>query len=253
MGYQEGFTVNGKGVVAVMSDNTITLESYEGITVLRDDLLIGGTKSRFLPLLLNENKNGYVYASPVYGGFQIALSEVAKNVGKKSIIFCAKRKEKHPNTLLASELGSEVVEITPGYLNVVQKRAKDFVNVNSNYQYLEFGANHPIAINSIANTMKTIIKKLGKEPAEIFCAVGSGTLVKGILSGSNNAQVTGIIVGKDFNYEHERLRLIKYPKSFDYSSKYEAPFQCMPNYDLKALELCMQLKKSNDVLFWNVY
>ena len=25
------------------------------------------------------------------------------------------------------------------------------------------------------------------------------------------------------------------------------------SYDLKALEVCLELKKSNDVLFWNVY
>lgn len=254
MGYQERFTVNMKGLVNVMAvTNNITLESYEGITVLRDDLLIGGTKSRFLRLLLDENKKGYVYASPVYGGFQIALSGVAKELGKESMIFCAKRNKKHSNTILASELGSLIVEVEHGYLNVVQKRAKDFVSANSDYQYLEFGANHPDAIRSIADTMKSIISELGSEPSEIFCAVGSGTLVKGILSGSSNAKVTGVVVGKEFNYDHERLNLIKYPKSFDYSSKYKAPFQCMPNYDLKALELCMQLKKSNDVLFWNVY
>ena len=101
--------------------------------------------------------------------------------------------------------------------------------------------------------METITSRLGKEPSEIYCAVGSGTLVKGILKGTKTAIVTGVVVGKEFNLIHDRLKLIKYPKGFDYLSKYKAPFQSMPNYDLKALEVCMQLKKSNDVLFWNVY
>jgi hypothetical protein len=236
-----------------MKSNNITLDNYKGITVLRDDLLIGGTKSRFLHLLLDKNKDGYVYASPVYGGFQIALSGVAKSIDKESIIFCAGRSKKHYNTIKASELGSTVVEIRPGYLSVVQKRAKDFVKDNPNYQYLEFGANYPDAITQIAKTMVDIINELGKEPSEIYCAVGSGTLVKGILAGTTSAKVTGVMVGKEFNYQHERLRLIKYPKGFDYISKYKVPFQSMPNYDLKALEVCMQLKRSNDVLFWNVY
>jgi len=236
-----------------MKSNNITLDSYKGITVLRDDLLIGGTKSRFLHLLLDPNKDGYVYASPVYGGFQIALSGVAKDLDKSAVIFTPGRKIKHYNTLKAANLGGVIKEIKPGYLSVIQKRAKDFVKDNPNFQYLEFGANYPDAIRLISATMKTITSRLGKEPSEIYCAVGSGTLVKGILKGTKTAIVTGVVVGKEFNLIHDRLKLIKYPKGFDYLSKYKAPFQSMPNYDLKALEVCMQLKKSNDVLFWNVY
>jgi len=236
-----------------MKSNNITLDIYKNITVLRDDLLVGGTKSRFLHLLLDPHKEGYVYASPVYGGFQIALSGVANNINKKAIIFTPERKKRHYNTLKASDQGGTIIEVRPGYLSVIQKRAKDFVASYPEYQYLEFGANYPDAIRLIAGTMQSITNDLGKEPSEVYCAVGSGTLVKGILAGTTKAKVTGVVVGKEFNYEHERLRLIKYPKGFDYLSKYKAPFQSMPNYDLKALEVCMELKKSNDVLFWNVY
>ena len=78
-----------------MKSNNITLDIYKNITVLRDDLLVGGTKSRFLHLLLDPHKEGYVYASPVYGGFQIALSGVANNINKKAIIFTPERKKRH--------------------------------------------------------------------------------------------------------------------------------------------------------------
>ena len=52
--------------------------------MLRDDLLLGGTKSRFIEKLLNKEKDGYVYASPVYGGFQIALAGVCKKINKQA-------------------------------------------------------------------------------------------------------------------------------------------------------------------------
>ena len=236
-----------------MKTNNITLDIYKNITVLRDDLLVGGTKSRFLHLLLDPKKKGYVYASPVYGGFQIALSSVATSMKKQAIIFTPERKKPHYNTLKAADQGAEIIEIRPGHLRVINKRAKDFVASYPEYQYLKFGANYPDAIRLIAGTMQSITNDLGKEPSEVYCAVGSGTLVKGILAGTTKAKVTGVVVGKEFAYEHERLRLIKYPKGFDYLSKYKAPFQSMPNYDLKALEVCLELKKSNDVLFWNVY
>ena len=231
----------------------IELNFYNGIAVLRDDKLIGGTKSRFLKSLLDETKDGYVYATPVFGGFQIALSEVATSMGKRAILFTPERKKRHYNTIKCAQAGGVLFEVKPGYLSVLQKRAKDFIKHNPDYQYIEFGANYEIAIDSIAKTMRKVSDELGKEPKEIYCAVGSGTLVKGILKGTDQAEVTGVVVGKEFNFKHERLRLIKYPKPFDKVSNYKAPFQSMPNYDLKALEVCMQLKKHNETLFWNVY
>lgn len=54
------------------------LEQHEGITVLRDDKIEGGTKARFLATLLDPTKQGHVYATPAPGGFQVALAATAK-------------------------------------------------------------------------------------------------------------------------------------------------------------------------------
>ena len=51
----------------------ITIEQHKGVNVLREDLLVGGTKSILMPSIIGESQE-YVNASPVYGGFQIALS-----------------------------------------------------------------------------------------------------------------------------------------------------------------------------------
>ena len=48
----------------------ITIEKHKGVNVLRDDLLTGGTKSILMPSIIGDDLE-YVYASPVYGGFQI--------------------------------------------------------------------------------------------------------------------------------------------------------------------------------------
>ena len=231
----------------------INIDEYKNIKILRDDKLLGGTKSRFIEKILDKQKIGYVYATPVYGSFQIALAGVCKKLNKECIIFCAGRKKKHAHTLEVEKMGGVVNESLKGYLNVIQSKAKKFVLENPSYQYIEFGGNYDFGINIISQTMKKIIKKLEKEPDEIYCAVGSGTLVKGILKGTENAKITGVVVGKDFNFQHERLNLIKYPKKFENISRCKVPFQCMPNYDLKAFEICLENFNNNDVLFWNVY
>jgi threonine dehydratase len=100
--------------------------------------------------------------------------------------------------------------------------------------------------------MRQIINQLGKEPDEIWCAIGSGTLVDSILLATETAKIYGVQVGAEYTGKHERLTVLKYPKSFDKLSKFVAGFPSMPNYDLKAFELCIKHKHSKDVLFWNV-
>lgn len=228
----------------------IKIEQHKGVNVLRDDLLTGGTKSILMPSIIGDDLE-YVYASPVYGGFQIALSAYCQSVNKKATIFCAKRKEMHPNTLKCIEYGAKVVEVPYGYLTVVEKHAKDYCLLTG-AKKLKFGANEPENKILIGNRMRNVISQLGNEPDEIWCAIGSGTLVDSILLATETAKIYGVQVGAEYTNTHERLTVLKYPKSFDKLSKFNEGFPSMPNYDLKAFELCIKHKQSKNVLFWNV-
>lgn len=231
----------------------INIEKHNHINVLRDDLLQGGTKSILLQSLIDLKQNEYVYASPVYGGFQIALSIYCKKHNIKCTIFCAKRKIKHRNTIECINNDANIIEIPCGYLSVIEKRAREYCKTND-AKKIKFGANTMESKILIADRMKKVIEVLGKEPDEIWCAVGSGTLLEGILLGTKNAEINGVIVGKEYKNNHPRvLRLIKYPKSFDKESKFKAPFPSMENYDLKAFEYCYKYSSLvKDTLFWNV-
>jgi len=234
----------------------ITIQKHYGINILRDDLLEGGTKSILFEGIEKQYPHitEYVYASPVYGGFQIALSAYCKKKGLKATIFCAKRAKKHPNTLKCIEYGANIIEVYPGYLSVVEKRARDYCEQKSHVHKFVFGANTPENIHIISERAKKIFHQLGSEPDEIWVAVGSGTLVKGILQAVNNSKVYGVIVGADFEYKHPNLTLIKYPQPFEKESSLEVDFPSMPNYDRKALELCLSQKPifTSNILFWNV-
>jgi len=237
----------------------IKIEKHNGIHVLRDDLLMGGTKSILLSTLDEPNITEYVYASPVYGGFQIALSMYCKSVNKTATIFCAKRKIKHSNTFKCIYYGANIIEVDYGYLSVIEKHAREYSNGKSNIKKIVFGSKTEDNISLLATRTKNVIQVLGREPEEIWVAVGSGTLISGILRAvSNNVKVVGVQVGAEFipEKEYNNLTIIKYPKPFDKESKIKPDFPSMPNYDLKAYELCIANNKvipnNKMVLFWNV-
>ena len=230
----------------------MTIENHNGITVLRDDLLPGGTKSTFIGSLLNPGKDFYVYASPVYGGFQIALAHYCRSIGKQAVIFCAKRKEPYTNTLMAKAAGAIVYQVPNGYLSNCTAKAKVFCEKN-NAQLLSFGANYPEAIAAIADRMRSVSLSLGYEPSKIYCAVGSGTLLKGLIQGTETARIVGVLVGAEYSEAvPDRVTLIRYPKRFAFESKAVAPFPSCANYDRKAWEYCMKEHVKDKVLFWNV-
>lgn len=235
----------------------ITIEKYKNINVLRDDLLPGGTKSIIAYDIIKKNKNKkeFVYASPVYGGFQIALSIYCKMLGKKATIFCARHKIKHKNTLLCEKYGAKIIEIFPGYLNVIEKRASDYCNLSDDRMLINFGAYSDNSLKLIEKRVLTLLKKLKEEPDEIWVAVGSGTLITGILNATNKTHIYGVQVGAEFKLDNPRVSIIKYPKPFQYESKFETPFPSMGNYDKKAYEMLIKNRgynSSKNILFWNV-
>lgn len=237
-----------------MNKSKITLEKYEGVTVLRDDLLPGGTKSVLLEHILNPEAPFYVYASPVYGGFQIALAEYA---GPKAHIFCARRNDLHPNTQKVIKAGGVIHEVYPGYLSVVEARAWEWVK-RYDAQLIDFGAKSAASLNILTRRVKEVVAKLGNEPDEIWCAIGSGLLFESILRGTSKARVCGLAVGKDYEYrpfssfDRARAFVYKSDKPFAADCRTIPPFPSMLNYDAKAWEWCLKCKTGKNILFWNV-
>ena len=71
---------------------------------------------------------------------------------------------------------------------------------------------------------------------------------------TEKSKVIVVQVGAEYiNNNNKRLFIIKYDKPFDKPSKYNSPFPSIKNYDLKAWEMSMRYKKTNDVFLWNVY
>jgi hypothetical protein len=232
------------------SKPTIVVDTHEGVHVVRDDLFPGGTKARYIPRLFDGIAE-LVYASPAEGGAQFAMATVAQQLGKRATIFVAKRADPHPRAFQAKALGAQIVQVEPGYLTVVQKRASDYAKA-SGATLAPFGMDVPGASEAIAAAAKLT----GLDPDEVWCAAGSGTLARGLAMAWPKADRHVVQVGRALTRDEVAGAVIHvYPKPFSFALTSGCPFPSDPHYDAKAWAICKakaNLKKGRKVLFWNV-
>lgn len=223
------------------------VREHGGVSVIRDDLFPGGTKARFMPVLF-EGAEEAVYASPAEGGAQTALATVAKDLGKRATIFVAARATLHPRTLEAARLGAKVVPVRPGYLSVVQARAKDYAKT-SGARLVPFGVDLPEAITRLAAAALAT----GLDPDEVWCAAGSGVLARALAQAWPRARCHVVQVGRELAPNEVASATIHvYPRPFSDVAKAISPFPSDPHYDAKAWETMTARRGPGRVVFWNV-
>lgn len=226
---------------------TPIVREHDGVWVIRDDLFPGGTKARFVPVLF-DGADEVVYASPAEGGAQTALATVAKDLSRRATIFVAARAKLHPRTLEAARLGAKVVPVRPGYLSVVQARAKDYAKA-SGARLVPFGVDLPEAITRLAEAALAT----GLDPDEVWCAAGSGVLARALAQAWHRTRRHVVQVGRELEAKDVASATIHiYPRPFSNVAKNSPPFPSDPHYDAKAWETMAARKGSGRVVFWNV-
>jgi hypothetical protein len=220
---------------------------HDGIHVVRDDLIGGGTKARFMVKLFAD-ADEVVYATPAEGGAQSALAWAARVTGKRATLFVAKRADPHPRALMAKALGATVYQVTPGYLNVVQKRAQDYC-AKTGATHAPFGLNTPEAIRTIADAARST----GLDPDEVWCASGSGVLARALAAAFPRARRHVVQVGRALTADDVAGAMIHvHSLAFGQTCRSRAPFPSDPHYDAKAWEIAKARRGAGLVLFWNV-
>ncbi|WP_409721543.1 pyridoxal-phosphate dependent enzyme [Pseudorhodoplanes sp.] len=223
------------------------LAEHDGVLVVRDDLYPGGTKARFIGAFFVDADEA-VYASPAEGGAQTALATVARQLGKRATIFVADRKVLHPRTIEAARLGAKIVRIRPGYMSVVQARARDYC-ARTGARLVPFGVDTPEVIEAIAAAARS----LAIEPDEVWCAAGSGVLARGLARAWPTAWRHVVQVGRELSpAEVTGAAIHVYPAPFGREAKSKPPFPSDPHYDAKAWEFCVAKRGRGNVLMWNV-
>lgn len=222
--------------------NPVIIE-HDGFLVVRDDLLLGGTKRRAIHVLFDEHEE-YVYSSPVYGFAQLALAYAAGDYNKRATIFCAKRKLWHPLTRQAYDLGAQIVEVEHGYLTVVKARAREYSFMHGAIM-LPFGLDTPAFVEELAR----IARKIPIEPKEVWTVVGSGVLSRALQLAWPKAKFFGVRVGAE--PDAGKAEIFTAPEMYHKDAKFPPPFPSCSNYDAKCWSF-LKHHASPGALFWNV-
>lgn len=233
---------------------TPVLEIHQGVTVVRDDLLKVGSKSRFCDKMIGENKQvkEWVYGSSPRVGFgQVSLAWICKTYKKKCTVFIAKGNELHKNTALAKHFGAKIVEVPMGFLKVTEARAREYVAEDPNNRCLvPFG----LADDTVTGSIIKVAQSLDVNPQEVWSVAGSGVLNRGLQLAWPNAKFNMVSVGHKLTTEEiGKANCIIHPLKFAQACKKSdlPPFPSVIEYDAK----CWQFIPKNSgrrTVFWNV-
>lgn len=225
------------------------VEQIDGVYVVRDDLIAGGTKRSFADQLIRGHAE-VVYASPVYGGAQIAIAHAAKENGVLATIFCAKRNNPHPRTLEAHKAGAKVVQVPHGYLSNIKAKARLYCERTGAFM-LPFGLETETAFEAIAQRARLVQEQVG-EIDEVWCVGGSGVLSRGLQRGLDAGSFNVVQIGRKLAPKDVgRARVHEHPLDFSQDARVKPPFPSCSNYDAKGWEYVKRLGRGR-VLFWNV-
>jgi hypothetical protein len=234
------------------------VELVDGIHVVRDDALAGGSKRRFIDVYIARSEaREFIYASPAYGGAQIALAHAARAAARDATVFVAARSELHPRSLEAQAAGARIVQVPHGYLSNVQAKAKAYAAERGDRELLPFGFEIPEATTALSAAAAQVRRELGAFD-EVWCAVGSGMLLRSLMRSGLGATYFGVAIGREAGDAFgSSATIIRHPQPFasDVRPKLRPPFPSCSNYDAKVWQHAKARRVQNwpsRMLFWNV-
>jgi len=225
------------------------IKEHEGIKVVRDDLIDGGTKRRAFYTYVNSTEHDeYVYASPRQGYAQLSLAYACKDLDRKCTVTVPQGK-RYWLTDEAEELGCNIIEVPMGFLTNIQAKAKNYC-LKHKAHLIPFGGDHPIIIEAMRRTALSI----GIRPREVWSVMSSGVLSRGLQGAFPKAKVYGVRIGHNTTKrEQGRAETFKSKYKFQQECKEieRPPFQSSLTYDSKAWTFIKE-HASDGALFWNV-
>tara|TARA_E500000331_G_scaffold206475_2_gene198036 strand:- start:4127 stop:4876 length:750 start_codon:yes stop_codon:yes gene_type:complete len=225
------------------------IKEYDGIQVVRDDLIEGGTKRRaFYTYVKSKDYEEFVYASPRQGYAQLSLAYACKDLGRKATVTVPQGK-RYWLTDAAEELGCNIIEVPMGFLTNIQAKAKKYA-LDNEAHLIPFGGDHPIIIEAMTQTALS----LGVNPTEIWTVMSSGVLSRGLQGAFPKAKVYGVRIGHNTT-DRERGRAETFKSKYKFHQECKElerpPFPSSLTYDSKAWSFIKENANKNS-LFWNV-
>ena len=240
----------------------VVIKKHEDIYVVREDLLEGGSKRRFIDRYVREEiekgAEEFVFGgAPATGYAPMSLTLQAKHYGADATFFMAKRSldNLHEYQKKALEYGANIQWVNMGMLNVTLSRAKKYYEEDTfKRRNFPLGLEDERVIEDIETLAREIREEWKDKFSEIWTVGSSGTLSRGLQKAFPELEVHVISVGhKMSEREIGRAKFYKSPYKFDKPIKpIEAPpFPSAPTYDAKAWPFLKEFAKPN-AMFWNV-
>ena len=240
----------------------VVIKKHEDIYVVREDLLEGGSKRRFIDRYVREEiekgAEEFVFGgAPATGYAPMSLTLQAKHYGADATFFMAKRSldNLHEYQKKALEYGANIQWVNMGMLNVTLSRAKKYYEEDTfKRRNFPLGLEDERVIEDIETLAREIKEEWKDKFSEIWTVGSSGTLSRGLQKAFPELEVHVISVGhKMSEREIGRAKFYKSPYKFDKPIKpIEAPpFPSAPTYDAKAWPFLKEFAKPN-AMFWNV-
>jgi len=232
--------------------------------VIRDDKLPAGTKQRGMIGYLLSKPTGkeFVYAGPVNGYAQVALSYSAKECEKKATLFLRKREPLHPLTERAKLYGGKICQIPDAALANLQIEANNYVKERNQQgvELLAFGGMSYDFIWIMYQQIKRAMEETelkDEPPKRMWCVVGSGTLLTIFHLLFPTTEFLVVQVGKTISpkliecYKIKSGNILSLQKNLKNLCSYFPPYPSVDTYDAKLWQFVLKYGKSGDYI-WNV-
>jgi hypothetical protein len=225
---------------------------HDGFNIVRDDLMVG-SKARFGDYFMSQVKEDtIVYVCPRKGLAGLAVLNLAKRYNKKVVLFMPASKEISDHQACCIERGAIPKFRRIAAMPNLNKMAKEYAEEVGGF-FVPLGLYHPLVVAGVARVADNLTKVYG-EPKEVWCAISTGVLSRGLQIGWPNATFYSIAVARNLKAgELGRSYVVSDPKPFLRNEKEDLlpPFPTVPNYDGKVWKY-MKHKGSKDAWMWNV-
>lgn len=219
------------------------VQDYNGIKVVREDLLEVGSKARAGEFLIaNCKSDTIVYVQPRFGFAGVSLTKLCKMYNKKLVLFMPSSKEISDHQAYCIENGCDVYFHRIAAMPNLNRIAKKWAEENKAF-FIPLGLKHPLVTAMIIKSANNI-----NQPERFWTAFSTGVLNRALQITWPNSEAFGVAVSRNIqDGEKGRANIISHYRSFSQNSLYLPPFPSASNYDAKVWEYL----KPGD-LFWNV-
>ena len=222
---------------------------HDGVQVVRDDLLVGGTKVRAATHLLSQvDEDTVVYVVPRKGLAGVALLEAARAHNKKVVFFMPASRECSDIQAYCYGRATHTYFHRVAAMPNLNRIAKQWADDNGAF-FVPLGLAHELGTAALVRTAYNM-EQAGYAPELMYVATSTGVLIRALQIGMPNTQFTAVAVARNLQSgELGNAGFIPEHRPFlsNEVAKHMPPYPSVPNYDAKVWKYAMP-----GSMIWNV-